>query len=322
MPFFQVDDQLHANHKTQALVDMGQVGVAALGLWTLAGSQSQSQVADGLDGVVLPGAWRLLGDKRLFNRLAQLLVDVGLWEFRPDGEDGWLFHDWFDIGYAPKAKVQLNRKRTKEMKNPDIINAVRARDGDHCRYCSRKVDWNDRKSDKGGTYDHVVPGMAKGVTNLVVACYGCNRKKGQRTPEQAGMKLLPPPNGPDAASSGSGRRSGLGPDPDQIDERISGVPLGTRSRSRSGSGSGEGDPPGAGQGDGEGSGQDDGEVGPAGDPPPTDPSPGHTGSPWHNHRGGPPNVDEPKCPTHHLDMPCRKCTAAHFRDGAMQGADR
>jgi 5-methylcytosine-specific restriction endonuclease McrA len=44
--------------------------------------------------------------------------------------------------------------------------------------------------------DHVIP-LSKGGedkwTNLVTACKGCNNKKGDRTPEQAGMPLLAVP---------------------------------------------------------------------------------------------------------------------------------
>jgi hypothetical protein len=310
VPFFMVDDQLHVNKKAQSLIDLGQSGVAAIGLWTLVGSQVQAQTAD---GQVLASAWRLLGDKRLFAKLSRLLVDVGLWEDRDSGDEGWQYHDWFDIGYAPGEKVKLNRKRTKEMKNPDIVEAVKARDGDRCRYCARKVDWNDKRGDKGATYDHVIPGLARGVTNLVVACRKCNRDKAQRTPEQAGMTLLPPPNGPDAETkswtkSGPSPDQVEGPSPDQVADQKGATPLRTRSRSRSGSGPGEGD--------GQVADQVPGEAGPAGEAPPVPPSPGHTGSPFHNWHGPPPPVDEAKCPTHQLDMPCRRCTADHYREEA------
>jgi len=57
------------------------------------------------------------------------------------------------------------------------------RDGRKCAYC--------RKSAK--TVDHVVPKSQGGKTtwkNTVSACFPCNNKKDNRTPEQAGMKLL------------------------------------------------------------------------------------------------------------------------------------
>jgi hypothetical protein len=45
-------------------------------------------------------------------------------------------------------------------------------------------------------YDHVHPRHRGGKTNwdnIVTACYPCNDRKANRTPEQAGMKLLRKP---------------------------------------------------------------------------------------------------------------------------------
>ncbi len=67
---------------------------------------------------------------------------------------------------------------------------VFARDKGLCQYCHRKVDRREF------TYDHVIPRVAGGTTrweNIVLACASCNQRKGGRTPEQAGMKLLSKP---------------------------------------------------------------------------------------------------------------------------------
>lgn len=69
------------------------------------------------------------------------------------------------------------------------VGDVFARDGFFCRYCACPVS-----SDP--TIDHIQPrkyGGLHGVDNLVVACRSCNSRKGARTPEQAGMLLLPVP---------------------------------------------------------------------------------------------------------------------------------
>jgi hypothetical protein len=61
------------------------------------------------------------------------------------------------------------------------------------------VNWKDRRSGQGATYDHVDPNEGNDLGNLVVSCRGCNSRKGSRTPEQAGMALLDPgtlPPGP------------------------------------------------------------------------------------------------------------------------------
>jgi 5-methylcytosine-specific restriction endonuclease McrA len=70
------------------------------------------------------------------------------------------------------------------------------RDQHRCQYCGH------RQSNDQLTIDHVVPrsrGGTTGWTNCVLACIPCNRKKGCRTPEQAGMKLLATPTRPDWA---------------------------------------------------------------------------------------------------------------------------
>jgi 5-methylcytosine-specific restriction endonuclease McrA len=46
------------------------------------------------------------------------------------------------------------------------------------------------------TLDHVIPRSRHGESsweNLVACCHSCNNKKGNRTPEEAGLKLLRPP---------------------------------------------------------------------------------------------------------------------------------
>ena len=70
---------------------------------------------------------------------------------------------------------------------------IYARDNYKCQYCSRKASISDL------TYDHVVPRSKGGPTewtNIVTCCYLCNRKKGGRTPDEAGMRLLAKPTQP------------------------------------------------------------------------------------------------------------------------------
>ena len=65
------------------------------------------------------------------------------------------------------------------------------RDDNRCQYCG---------SQRGPmTVDHVIPKTMGGQdvwNNLVCACTRCNNKKGDQTPEQAGMKLLRKPSRP------------------------------------------------------------------------------------------------------------------------------
>lgn len=120
------------------------------------------------------------------------LVAAGYLDETPDG---YAIHDWYD--YAGKlAEHREDEKAYKARKyalynDMRLIKAVRARDGDFCRYCGKRVNWNDRKGVDGGTYDHVDPDGDNTLENIVVACRSCNSKKKGRTPEQAGMPLLP-----------------------------------------------------------------------------------------------------------------------------------
>ncbi len=65
------------------------------------------------------------------------------------------------------------------------------RDGMKCQYCGRKG--------LQLTVDHVIPKSRGGQDtweNLTTACVHCNNIKGNRTPEEAGMKLLTKPKAP------------------------------------------------------------------------------------------------------------------------------
>lgn len=64
------------------------------------------------------------------------------------------------------------------------------RDRYTCQYCQRTAPHVDL------TLDHVIPRSRSGETtweNLVACCHSCNNRKGNRTPEEAGMKLLRAP---------------------------------------------------------------------------------------------------------------------------------
>lgn len=67
---------------------------------------------------------------------------------------------------------------------------IYTRDKHRCQYCGCKAAVADL------TYDHVVPRSQGGQTtwtNIVTCCYECNRTKANRTPQQAGMRLLSEP---------------------------------------------------------------------------------------------------------------------------------
>ena len=64
------------------------------------------------------------------------------------------------------------------------------RDRYTCQYCHRTMPSGEL------TLDHVIPRSRAGESaweNLVACCHPCNNRKGSRTPEEAGMKLLRQP---------------------------------------------------------------------------------------------------------------------------------
>ena len=80
---------------------------------------------------------------------------------------------------VPYKRIMLSRK--------NIIK----RDAGRCQYCGNKSVHM--------TVDHVIPKNLGGKDtweNLVAACAQCNNKKGKKTPEQAGLKLLRKPRRP------------------------------------------------------------------------------------------------------------------------------
>lgn len=68
---------------------------------------------------------------------------------------------------------------------------IHLRDEYKCRYCGKNLEQAEL------TIDHIFPKSRGGGNtwkNLATACVDCNSTKGDRTPEEAGMKLLPAPN--------------------------------------------------------------------------------------------------------------------------------
>lgn len=71
---------------------------------------------------------------------------------------------------------------------------VYARDEHRCQYCGSAFDPAHL------TFDHVVPvarGGLKTWENIVTCCIPCNRRKGDKLPEERGMRLVRKPRRPD-----------------------------------------------------------------------------------------------------------------------------
>lgn len=70
---------------------------------------------------------------------------------------------------------------------------IYARDRFICQYCGVRGMTEDL------TFDHVLPRSRGGRTtweNIVTCCIGCNKEKADRTPDEAGLKLLTKPKKP------------------------------------------------------------------------------------------------------------------------------
>jgi 5-methylcytosine-specific restriction endonuclease McrA len=83
--------------------------------------------------------------------------------------------------HMPKNRVRFSRFN------------IYARDDNTCQYCGRRFHRADLN------LDHVVPRSRGGMTNwenVVCSCVSCNLRKGGRTPEEAGMRLLKRPTRP------------------------------------------------------------------------------------------------------------------------------
>lgn len=79
---------------------------------------------------------------------------------------------------VPKREVRFSRYN------------IFLRDNNTCQYCGRKLPRKEL------TIDHVIPKSRGGRTtweNVVTACVECNTRKGNKTPEEAGMRLIRKP---------------------------------------------------------------------------------------------------------------------------------
>ena len=109
-------------------------------------------------------------------------------EFEPDKFD-WIRTVRFDLAVpriirvfsysrVPRHKIKLNRRN------------IFARDHGRCQYCGGRFSTSEL------SLDHVIPRSQNGPMtwrNVVCCCLKCNVKKGGRTPERAGMKLVAEP---------------------------------------------------------------------------------------------------------------------------------
>lgn len=111
----------------------------------------------------------------------------------------WNLSEQDQLDYLSQFKSELDETH-RSLKNPvppplsinpqkwtGIRQEVYQRDGSNCRYCGQDFQGDE-------TIDHIIPKIQGGkekLENMVMACRSCNSRKNGRTPEQAGMRLLP-----------------------------------------------------------------------------------------------------------------------------------
>jgi len=94
---------------------------------------------------------------------------------------------------APRIIVQTNYGKMPTVTPRPTKDAIRKRDGGVCQYTGKALSW------KEGNIDHVIPRAQGGKNtfeNMVLSCNKLNSIKADKTPEQAGLKLLRKPYAP------------------------------------------------------------------------------------------------------------------------------
>jgi 5-methylcytosine-specific restriction endonuclease McrA len=161
--------------------------------------------------LVLNKNWQVVNVSNAFDAICDVYVDraqvvdanYGLHDY-----DSWVqnWEDLHDISTIDKMKI-ICTSQVKFM-IPEVIRFKHAtryndwsvkfsrknifrRDGQQCQYCGKKEANREKLN-----LDHIVPKSRGGRTNwknIVVSCIPCNSRKADRTPAEAGMKLLKQP---------------------------------------------------------------------------------------------------------------------------------
>jgi 5-methylcytosine-specific restriction endonuclease McrA len=163
-----------------------------------------------LDGqvLVLNRSWVAVNVASTRRALSLLYQDLAR-AVHPDDYSLYDFEDWCELSHW-KQEGRIIATPTRTIRVPEVIllNAFNGffhrevrfsrrnifeRDKNTCQYCRKKL----AKSEL--TIDHVIPRSRGGRDtweNLVLACMRCNVRKGDRSPEEAGMPLIRKPKKP------------------------------------------------------------------------------------------------------------------------------
>jgi 5-methylcytosine-specific restriction endonuclease McrA len=135
------------------------------------------------------------------------------------------FENWCDL--PPRAQDEVIHTPTRAIRIPKVIQLIQYdklpsrevrftrrnifyRDKNRCQYCGKIFRQKDLN------LDHVVPLSRGGLStwdNVVCACVPCNTRKGDRTPIEAGLRLIRRPKKP--AGHPMLRATWIGPCPEE-----------------------------------------------------------------------------------------------------------
>jgi 5-methylcytosine-specific restriction endonuclease McrA len=192
MAWLPIHQTLPSHPKTLALQDILDIDPAStvghlvcLWLWSLDHTDHDGLLASSRPRVIASAA-QWYGDR---DKFFEALLEVG---FIDQEDEGIMLHGWEDYAGRLLERRESDASRKTDMRkayHSGVIEAVRLRDGDSCRYCGIQVNWAVRHGPTGGTYDHLDPTLEATTDNLVVACRGCNSQKGREDTHPGGMVL-------------------------------------------------------------------------------------------------------------------------------------
>ena len=160
--------------------------------------------------LVLNRNWQAVNVKSPADALSMMYTDTatGLDIIGEDHMVPYKWSDWIKLPYDENANyvktingeikiptiVVLCKFNKVPMKRPKFtLKGVWMRDNGICQYTGKKLSNNE------GNIDHVIPKSRGGKTdwsNCVLAHKKVNADKANRTPEEAGLKLIKPPSVP------------------------------------------------------------------------------------------------------------------------------
>ena len=157
--------------------------------------------AMGTDGRVPKADLAAALDRKLAPKKAERLVldELVRRELIEATDDAWEIVGWLDEqpsaeDWSDPVKRERWARGKRLQRNEALCRQIKERDHNRCRYCGIRVDWAARgkNAHHAGTYDHVDPDSDNAISNVVVACRGCNMRKSDRTLARARMALLAP----------------------------------------------------------------------------------------------------------------------------------